>query len=97
MPGSSGTACSTPAAWVCGMRPERHLGAVEELHGGGAADAAGAGGADRVAGVERVEIQLVGIGHAGRRRARRNVSWKRSTISNRFLVACSSWVRMKTR
>ena len=51
-----------------GVRPVRHLGAVEQLQGGRAADAAGAGGADRVAAVERVEAQLVRIGHAGRRR-----------------------------
>ena len=49
VPGTSGTACSTPAAWVSRMRPERHLGAVEELHRGRAADALGAGGADLVA------------------------------------------------
>ena len=50
------------------MRPERHLGAVEELHRGRAPDALGAGGGDLVARVELVEIELVGIGHADRRR-----------------------------
>src|ERR1700692_1443330 len=49
------------------MRPERDLGAVEELDGGGASHPLGAGGADLVAALERVEIKLLGVGGAGRR------------------------------
>ncbi len=61
-------------------------------------DALGAGGADPVAGVERVEAQLLGVGGAGRgRTSSGQCAWKRSTISNRFCVAASSWVRMNTR
>src|ERR1700692_943998 len=49
------------------MRPERDLGAVEELDGGRASHPLGAGGPDLVAALERVEIKLLGVGGAGRR------------------------------
>jgi hypothetical protein len=48
-----------------GERPERHFGAVEQLDGRGAADRLGAGGADLVAGIDLVEIELLRVRSPG--------------------------------
>ena len=49
-----------------GMRPERDLGAAQELDGRGAPYPLGPGGADLVARVELVEDEVLGVGGAGR-------------------------------